>query len=110
MHKYVIERTVPGAGQMDSAALAAIAQKSNDVLRQLGPDVRVLALSDGQLRGQLDELVSGLQALLAEASQGRRLECPGVRRVLPRAGARVADRLVEPRDSPRPDPLACVGG
>lgn len=42
MPKYVIERTVPGAGQMDSAALAAIATKSNDVLRDLGPDVQWL--------------------------------------------------------------------
>lgn len=40
MPKYVIERTVPGAGQMDEAALAAIASKSNDVLRDLGPDVQ----------------------------------------------------------------------
>ena len=40
MPKYVIERTVPGAGQMDAAALGAIAAKSNDVLRDLGPDVQ----------------------------------------------------------------------
>jgi hypothetical protein len=40
MPKYVIERTVPGAGQMDPAALAAIAAKSNAVLRDLGPDVQ----------------------------------------------------------------------
>ena len=40
MPKYVIERTVPGAGQMDGAALAAIATKSNEVLRDLGPDVQ----------------------------------------------------------------------
>jgi hypothetical protein len=40
MPKYVIERTVPGAGQMDGKALAAIAGKSNDVLRDLGPDVQ----------------------------------------------------------------------
>jgi hypothetical protein len=40
MPKYVIERTVPGAGQMDAAALAAIAAKSNAVLRDLGPDVQ----------------------------------------------------------------------
>jgi hypothetical protein len=40
MPKYVIERTVPGAGQMDAAALAAIAAKSNDVLRDLGPDIQ----------------------------------------------------------------------
>jgi hypothetical protein len=42
MPKYVIERTVPGAGQMDEAALAAIATKSNEVLRDLGPDVQWL--------------------------------------------------------------------
>ena len=40
MPKYLIERTVPGAGQMDRAALAAIAGKSNEVLRDLGPDVQ----------------------------------------------------------------------
>lgn len=40
MPKYVIERTVPGAGQMDAAALAAIAAKSNDVLRDLSPEVQ----------------------------------------------------------------------
>ena len=40
MRKYVIERTVPGAGQMDEAALAGIAGKSNSVLRELGPDIQ----------------------------------------------------------------------
>ena len=42
MHKYVIERTVPGAGEMDEPALAAIAAKSNGVLRELGPDIQWL--------------------------------------------------------------------
>ena len=40
MHKYLIERTVPGAGQMDAAALAALAEASNKVLRDLGPDIQ----------------------------------------------------------------------
>lgn len=40
MRKYVIERTVPGAGQMDEAALAAIAGASNGVLRELGTDIQ----------------------------------------------------------------------
>jgi len=40
MPKYLIERTVPGAGQMDAAALAAIAGKSNGVLHELGPDIQ----------------------------------------------------------------------
>ena len=42
MRKYVIERTVPGAGQMDPAALAAIAGKSNSVLHDLGTDIQWL--------------------------------------------------------------------
>ena len=40
MPKYVIERTVPGAGQMDDAALAAIAAASNSVLQQMGPHIQ----------------------------------------------------------------------
>jgi hypothetical protein len=40
MPKYLIERTVPGAGQMDAAALRAIAAESNAVLRELGPDIQ----------------------------------------------------------------------
>src|SRR5437868_7085188 len=40
MPKYLIERTVPGVGQMDDEGLAAIAGKSNDVLRELGPDIQ----------------------------------------------------------------------
>ena len=40
MHKYLIERTVPGAGQMDAATLAGIADASNRVLRDLGPDIQ----------------------------------------------------------------------
>ena len=40
MPKYVIERTVPGAGQMDANALAAISAQSNTVLRDLGPDIQ----------------------------------------------------------------------
>jgi hypothetical protein len=40
MPKYLIERTVSGAGQMDAAALAAIAMQSNAVLRDLGPDIQ----------------------------------------------------------------------
>jgi hypothetical protein len=40
MRKYIIERTVPGAGQMDRAALAGLAAKSNKVLRDLGPDIQ----------------------------------------------------------------------
>jgi hypothetical protein len=40
MRKYLIDRTVPGAGEMDSAALAALAATSNKVLRDLGPEIQ----------------------------------------------------------------------
>jgi hypothetical protein len=40
MNKYLIERTVPGAGAMDQAALAAITNQSNNILRELGPDIQ----------------------------------------------------------------------
>ena len=40
MPKYVIERTVPGAGQMDGAALRAIAERSNTVLQEMGPSIQ----------------------------------------------------------------------
>ncbi len=40
MRKYVIERTVPGAGGMTDAQLGELAGASNDVLRTLGSDIQ----------------------------------------------------------------------
>jgi hypothetical protein len=40
MPKFVIERDLPGAGQLSSAQLQAISQKSCGVLRELGPQVQ----------------------------------------------------------------------
>lgn len=40
MPKYVIEREIPGAGQLSSAELRAISQKSCEVLQALGPDIQ----------------------------------------------------------------------
>ena len=37
---YVIERTIPGAGQLSDKDLEGISTKSNAVLRDLGPDVQ----------------------------------------------------------------------
>jgi hypothetical protein len=42
MPKYLIERTIPGAGDFTPETLQAISQKSNQVLHDLGPDVRWL--------------------------------------------------------------------
>jgi hypothetical protein len=40
MHKYVIEREIPGAGSMSTEELAKGAQTSNDVLATLTPRVQ----------------------------------------------------------------------
>ena len=40
MPKFVIEREVPGAGNMSSAELTAMSQKSCSVIDQLGPKIQ----------------------------------------------------------------------
>ena len=42
MPKFVIERTVPGAGELSEAELHGISAKSNQVLSDLGPEIRWL--------------------------------------------------------------------
>ncbi len=39
MPKYVIEREIPGAGQLSAAELKSISQKSCGVLSNLGPQI-----------------------------------------------------------------------
>lgn len=40
MPKFVIERTVPGAGQMTPAQLGGISAQSNEVLDQMAPGIQ----------------------------------------------------------------------
>ena len=40
MPKYVIEREIPGAGDLSADDLRGISQKSCDILRGLGPDIQ----------------------------------------------------------------------
>jgi len=40
MHRYVIEREIPGASKMTTDELRAAATKSNAVLHELGPDIQ----------------------------------------------------------------------
>jgi hypothetical protein len=40
MPKFIIEREIPGAGQLSAADLQAVSQKSCSVLRELGPSVQ----------------------------------------------------------------------
>jgi Nickel responsive protein SCO4226-like len=42
MPKYVIERELPGAGQLTPSQLQAVSQKSCGVLRNLGPEIQWL--------------------------------------------------------------------
>ena len=42
MPKYVIERELPGAGKMSAQQLKTIAQKSCDVLREMGSQIQWL--------------------------------------------------------------------
>ena len=42
MPKYVIERSLPGAGKLSEEDLRGISQKSNQVLAGLGPEIRWL--------------------------------------------------------------------
>jgi hypothetical protein len=43
MPKYVIERDLPGAGQLSAQELHDISQQSNKVLAELGPDISWLS-------------------------------------------------------------------
>ena len=42
MPKYVIERDLPGAGQLPAETLRSISQKSRSVLEELGPQIQWL--------------------------------------------------------------------
>jgi hypothetical protein len=42
MPQYVIEREIPGAGNLSDAELQAVARKSVAVLKELGPDIKWL--------------------------------------------------------------------
>ena len=42
MPKYVIERDLPGAAKLSADDLRAISQKSNQVIADLGPEIRWL--------------------------------------------------------------------
>ena len=40
MRKYVIEREIPGIGNSSAADFKGISQRSNNVLRTMGPDIQ----------------------------------------------------------------------
>ncbi len=40
LKRFIIEREIPGAGTLEREQLRAAAGRSNEVLRQLGPDIQ----------------------------------------------------------------------
>ena len=40
LRKFIIERDIPGAGSLEREQLRGAAAKSNEALRQLGPDIQ----------------------------------------------------------------------
>ena len=42
MPQFVIEREIPGAGNLSDAELRAVARKSVDVLKDMGPEIKWL--------------------------------------------------------------------
>ncbi len=40
MHTYLIERTIPGAGNLSKKELHDISAKSNGILKDMGPDIK----------------------------------------------------------------------
>ena len=40
MPKFVVERELPGAGKLSQQELQAVAQKSNGVLKNMGPEIQ----------------------------------------------------------------------
>lgn len=40
MPKFVVERELPGAGNLSEQELRAVAQKSNGVLKNMGPEIQ----------------------------------------------------------------------
>ena len=76
MPKYVIERQVPGAGNLSSDELKAISQTSCGVLRKLGPEIQWAHADnslfyDGLARLTRDIYIAANEELVREhASQG----------------------------------------
>lgn len=51
MHKFLIERSIPGLGDFSPEQLAGLSKQSNDVLAELGPNVQWVHsfVTDGKL-------------------------------------------------------------
>lgn len=69
MPKFVIERTVPGAGKMSAKELQAVAQKSNGVVRNL-PDYHWVQTYVGGDRMYCVHIAPSIEAVREHAKRG----------------------------------------
>ncbi len=70
MPKYVIEREIPGAGNLSKQDLQAISQKSCSVLRGLGPQIQWLETYVTQDKMYCVYIAPNEQMIREHASQG----------------------------------------
>ena len=70
MRKFIIEREIPGAGQLTSEQLQAISQKSCAVLRDMGPQIEWLESYVTADKVYCVYLADSEQAIRQHAEQG----------------------------------------
>ncbi|GAB4367117.1 MAG: hypothetical protein Kow0060_24640 [Methylohalobius crimeensis] len=70
MPKYVIEREIPGAGNLSEEELQAISQKSCGILQQMGPQIQWLESYVTQDKIYCVYIAPSEEAVREHASQG----------------------------------------
>ena len=70
MRKFIIEREIPGAGQLSAEQLQAISQKSCAVLRNMGPQIEWLESYVTADKVYCVYLADSEQAIRQHAEQG----------------------------------------
>ncbi|MGI2261184.1 DUF4242 domain-containing protein [Shewanella sp. GXUN23E] len=70
MNKYIIERTIPGAGELSAEQLMGISQTSCSVLAQLGPQIKWLESYVTDNKVYCVYLAQNEQIIREHASQG----------------------------------------
>lgn len=80
MHKYVVERTLPGAAELSAADLRAIAQRSNEMLDSMAGRAQWLEsyVTDDKL--YCVYIADGLDAISEHAEAGG-FPCDGAREI-----------------------------
>lgn len=70
MPKYIIEREIPGAGNLSAAELQAISQKSCGILRNMGPEIQWLQSYVTDDKIYCFYIAPNIEAIKTHAEQG----------------------------------------